>query len=274
MIRVFANSLHKLPRGVRYSLGRGIKHLPAFPGKVHLYTWTAKPSEYYVGEAFIYDPAQPTIFTSDQANGVLQSEFKNNLTVNGIYQKDFAKVETAEELKQMQYIDLHHFMLNDILQKADKISMAHSLELRVPFLDRKVAELANSIPSHMLLNPNGSKWVFRKAAEKHLPADFANRPKLGFPVPVKTWLREAKYCDRVRALFEEDWVADLFDQKKILQLLQDNFDEKIDGRRQIWVLYTFLLWYKMYFIDWEGTVKKYGHVQPDVAKLMASGKLV
>ncbi|WP_407894599.1 asparagine synthase (glutamine-hydrolyzing) [Lacticaseibacillus sp. N501-2] len=274
VIRVFANTLHKLPRGVRYSLGRGIKHLPAFPGKVHLYTWTAKPSEYYVGEAFIYDPAQPTIFTSDQANSMLQPEFKNNLTVNGIYQKDFAKVETAEELKQMQYIDLHHFMLNDILQKADKISMAHSLELRVPFLDRKVAELANSIPSHMLLNPNGSKWVFRKAAEKHLPSDFANRPKLGFPVPVKTWLREAKYCDRVRALFEEDWVADLFDQPKILQLLQDNFDEKTDGRRQIWVLYTFLLWYKMYFIDWEGTVKKYGHVQPDVAKLMASGKLV
>lgn len=274
VIKVFANGLHKLPKKMRHSLGRGIKKLPSFPGKVHLYTWTAAPSEYYVGEAFIYDPSQPTIFTANQANGILQDQYQNELTVNGIYQHDFAKVKNAEEVKQMQYIDLHHFMLNDILQKADKISMAHSLELRVPYLDVKVAELANTIPSDMLLNTHGSKWAFRKAAEKHLPADFANRPKLGFPVPVKTWLRQKQYCDEVRALFEEDWVNDLFDQQKILQLLQDNFDGKVDGRRQIWTVYTFLIWYKMYFIEFDETVKKYGHVQPEVAALMASGKLV
>src|SRR5699024_10250455 len=123
-----------------------IKKMRNFPGKTHLYTHTAEPSAYYVGESIIYDPDQPTIFTSKQANGIIKQPYQNDLTVNGIYQQDFKKVANAEEVKQMQYIDLHHFMLNDILQKADKISMAHSLELRVPFLDKKVAELANTIP--------------------------------------------------------------------------------------------------------------------------------
>lgn len=126
----------------------------------------------------------------------------------------------------------------------------------------------------MLLNSKDSKWAFRKAAGKHLPADFANRPKLGFPVPIKTWLREDDYCDVVRDLFKEDWVSDIFDQDKILKILQDNFDGKTDARRQIWTIYTFLVWYKLFFIDFDGTVKKYGHVQPEVKALMDSGKLV
>lgn len=274
VIKVFAAGLRELPRNTRYNLARTIKKMPNFPGKVHLYSWTAKPSEYYVGESLIYDPDQPTIFTSDQANSVLQSDYQNDLTVNGIYQKDFAKVKDAEDVKQMQYIDLHHFMLNDILQKADKISMAHSLELRVPFLDKKVIELANTIPSKMLLNHHDTKYFFRKAAGRHLPEDWAKRPKLGFPVPVKTWLREDKYYEKVKALFSEDWVSEIFDQDRILKLLKDNYDKKVNGRRAIWCVYTFLVWYKLYFIDFDNTLKKYEHVQPDVAKLMQSGKLV
>ncbi|HJE96028.1 MAG TPA: asparagine synthase C-terminal domain-containing protein, partial [Ligilactobacillus acidipiscis] len=193
---------------------------------------------------------------------------------NNIYQDDFGKVKDVDAVKQMQYIDLHHFMFSDILQKADKISMAHSLELRVPFLDRKVAEVANNIPTKMLLNKNGSKQAFRKAALRHLPEDFAKRPKLGFPVPVKDWLEEEEYCDQVRDLFEESWVNEIFNQRQILRLLQDNYEGKINGRRKIWTIYTFLVWYKLFFIDFDNTVKKYGHVQPEVQALMDSGKLV
>lgn len=274
VIKVFASGLHKLPQGIRYKLAHGIQKLPNFPGKVHLYSQTAQPSEYYVGESLIYDPAQPTIFTSSQANDVLQPEYQNDLTVNGLYQKDFAKVQHEEDLKQMQYIDLHHFMLNDILQKADKISMAHSLELRVPFLDKKVAELANSIPSKYLLNNKDTKYIFRKAANRHLPADWAKRPKLGFPVPVKTWLHEDKYYQEVKALFSQPWVKDIFDQDKILQLLADNYHDKIDARRQVWNIYTFLTWYQLYFVDFDGAVEKYSHVQPDVAEFIQNGTLV
>lgn len=274
VVKVFANGLHKLPRNLRYNLARGLQKMPNFPGKVHLYSQTAQPSDYYVGESLIYDPKQPTIFTSQQANAVLQPQYQNDLTVQSIYRKDFAKVKDAEEVKQMQYIDLHHFMFNDILQKADKISMAHSLELRVPFLDRKVAQLANSIPSKMLINQHDTKYALRKAANRHLPEDWAKRPKLGFPVPVKTWLQEDKYYQKVKALFSEDWVNDIFDQAKILQLLQDNYEDKIDGRRQVWNIFTFLTWYKLYFIDFDNTLKKYEHLQPDVQKFTENGTLV
>ncbi|UQS81879.1 asparagine synthase (glutamine-hydrolyzing) [Bombilactobacillus folatiphilus] len=267
IIKIFGIGLHKLPQGLRYHLAKGIKKAPDFPGKVHLYCQTAQPSDYYVGESLIFDLKQPTIFTSKQANSILQKNYQNDLTVNGIYQADFAKVKDAEEVKQMQYIDLHHFMLNDILQKADKISMAHSLELRVPFLDRQVAELANSIPSKMLINHHDTKYIFRKAANHHLPEDWAKRPKLGFPVPIKSWLHEEKYYQIVKNLFSQDWVAQFFDQDKILQLLQDNYEDKVDARRQIWNIYTFLTWYQLYFIDFDQTVQQYNHLQPDVEKI-------
>lgn len=140
-------------------------------------------------------------------------------------------------------------MLNDILQKADKISMAASLELRVPFLDRDVAALANSIPSKYLLNSKDTKYAFRKAAERHLPKSWANAPKLGFPVPIKQWLEKDEYYQRVRDLFSQDFVSQFFDQDKILQILDDTHAQKINARRQVWTIYTFLVWYQDYFIN-------------------------
>lgn len=248
--------------------------MPNFPGKVHMYTNLAKPSEFYVGQSVIYDMDHPTIFSSDDANSMLQPTYRNELTTNGLYQEDFKKVKDLDNVKQMQYIDLHHFMLNDILQKADKISMAHSLELRVPYLDRKIAELANSIPTKYLVNKHDTKYALRKASERVLPEEWAKRPKLGFPTPIKQWLKEERFYKQVRKLFCEDFVNDIFEQEKIIDLLDENFKGDGSHRRQIWAIYTFLVWYKLYFINYEETVKKYQHVQPEVAALIEQGKLV
>ncbi|MCT7731719.1 MAG: asparagine synthase C-terminal domain-containing protein, partial [Lactobacillus crispatus] len=173
IIKVFTSELKKLPEKKRVKLAHKIKRMPNFPGKVHMYTNLAEPSEFYVGQSVIYDMDYPTIFTSKDANSILQPTYRNKLTVNGIYQKDFKKVKGVDNVKQMQYIDLHHFMLNDIEQKADKISMAHSLEVRVPYLDKKIAELANSIPTKYLVNRHDTKYALRKASEKVLPDEWA-----------------------------------------------------------------------------------------------------
>ena len=266
IIKVFTSELKKLPEKKRVKLAHKIKRMPNFPGKVHMYTNLAEPSEFYVGQSVIYDMDYPTIFTSKDANSIL--------TVNGIYQKDFKKVKGIDNVKQMQYIDLHHFMLNDIEQKADKISMAHSLEVRVPYLDKKIAELANSIPTKYLVNRHDTKYALRKASEKVLPDEWAKRPKLGFPTPIKQWLKEPRFYKQVHALFEEEFVNDIFDQKKIIKLLDDNYEGDGSHRRQIWTIYTFLVWYKLFFVDYENTVKKYQHVQPEVAKLISQGKLL
>lgn len=274
VIKVFTSQLQKLPQKRQWKLARRIKKMPDFPGKVHLYTNLAKPSEFYVGQSVIYDIDYPTIFTSRDANSILQPSYRNRLTVNGIYQKDFKKVKDADRVKQMQYIDLHHFMLNDIEQKADKISMAHSLELRVPYLDKKIAELANSIPTKYLVNRHDTKYALRKASERVLPDEWAKRPKLGFPTPIKQWLQEPRFYKQVRALFKEDFVNDIFEQDKIIKLLDDNYKGDGSHRRQIWTIYTFLVWYKLFFVDYQNTVAKYQHVQPEVAHLLAQGKLV
>ncbi|KAA8780553.1 asparagine synthase (glutamine-hydrolyzing) [Lactobacillus crispatus] len=274
IIKVFTSELKKLPEKKRVKLAHKIKRMPNFPGKVHMYTNLAEPSEFYVGQSVIYDMDYPTIFTSKDANSILQPTYRNKLTVNGIYQKDFKKVKGIDNVKQMQYIDLHHFMLNDIEQKADKISMAHSLEVRVPYLDKKIAELANSIPTKYLVNRHDTKYALRKASEKVLPDEWAKRPKLGFPTPIKQWLKEPRFYKQVHALFEEEFVNDIFDQKKIIKLLDDNYEGDGSHRRQIWTIYTFLVWYKLFFVDYENTVKKYQHVQPEVAKLISQGKLL
>lgn len=274
IIKVFTSELKKLPKKKQVKLAHKIKKMPNFPGKVHMYTNLAEPSEFYVGQSVIYDMDYPTIFTSKDANSILQPTYRNKLTVNGIYQKDFKKVKNIDNVKQMQYIDLHHFMLNDIEQKADKISMAHSLEVRVPYLDKKIAELANSIPTKYLVNRHDTKYALRKASEKVLPDEWAKRPKLGFPTPIKQWLKEPRFYKQVRSLFEEEFVNDIFDQKKIIKLLDDNYEGDGSHRRQIWVIYTFLVWYKLFFVDYENTVKKYQHVQPEVANLISQGKLL
>lgn len=274
VIKVFTSGMKRLPKNVRYSLARGVKKMPNFPGKVHMYSNLAKPSEYYVGQSVIYDMDYPTIFSGDDANNILQPILRNKLTTNKIYQADFKKVENVDAVKQMQYIDLHHFMRNDILQKADKISMAHSLELRVPFLDKKVAEFANTIPTSYLVNHTDTKYALRKASESVLPADWATRPKLGFPVPIKEWLQTKEYYEEVRELFSESFVSDIFNQEKIIKLLDDNFNGDGSARRQIWTIYTFLVWYKLFFIDYENTVKKYQRIQPEVQELVDQGILV
>ena len=216
IIKVFTSELKKLPKKKQVKLAHKIKKMPNFPGKVHMYTNLAEPSEFYVGQSVIYDMDYPTIFTSKDANSILQPTYRNKLTVNGIYQKDFKKVKDIDNVKQMQYIDLHHFMLNDIEQKADKISMAHSLEVRVPYLDKKIAELANSIPTKYLVNRHDTKYALRKASEKVLPDEWAKRPKLGFPTPIKQWLKEPRFYKQVRALFEEEFVNDILIKRRSL----------------------------------------------------------
>ncbi|KRL80435.1 asparagine synthase [Lactobacillus ultunensis DSM 16047] len=152
--------------------------------------------------------------------------------------------------------------------------MAHSLELRVPYLDKRIAELANTIPTKYLVNKYDTKYALRKAAEKVLPDEWAKRPKLGFPTPIKQWLKEERFYKQVRNLFTEEFVNNIFDQKKIVKLLDQNYQGDGSHRRQIWTIYTFLVWYKLFFIDYENTVEKYQRVQPEVDSLIKQGRLL
>ena len=101
----------------------------------------------------------------------------------------------------MQFVDLNAWMVGDILLKADKMSMANSLEVRVPFLDKKIMELAERIPLKYRVNDENTKFAMRKAALRRMPEKWAGKKKLGFPVPTRVWLKEDKYYNIVKEKF-------------------------------------------------------------------------
>jgi len=138
--------------------------------------------------------------------------------------------------------------MGDILLKADKTSMANSLELRVPFLDKKVMEFAQTIPLNNRVNTVTTKLALRKAAEKTLPQRTATKDKLGFPVPIRVWLKEEQYYNTVKEAFLSEAAEKYFDTQKLVALLDLHKSGKADVSRKIWTVYTFLVWYEQFFI--------------------------
>ena len=126
--------------------------------------------------------------------------------------------------------------------------MAHSLELRVPYLDKKVWEVARTLDSSLCVDGQETKKAFRASALTHIPMDWAKRKKMGFPVPLRVWLREDKYYNRVKEMFEKDFVSEFFNRAVILKWLEDHKNKVGNYQRKIYTVYAFLLWYEQYFI--------------------------
>jgi asparagine synthase (glutamine-hydrolysing) len=147
----------------------------------------------------------------------------------------------------MQFIDLNLWLPGDILLKADKMSMAHSLELRVPFLDKEVIKVASSLPKLQRVNKVDTKYALRKAASEILPEEWANRPKVGFPVPIRHWFRNEDNYNRIKVRFTSDAANKFFDTNLLMSYLDDHFANKANHARYIWTVFVFLTWYDVYF---------------------------
>ncbi len=147
----------------------------------------------------------------------------------------------------MQYIDTNFWLQGDILLKADKMSMAHCLESRVPFLDVEVFKYAKTLPIDFRCNEEATKRAFRIAAKRHIPEKTANKKKLGFPVPIRVWLKEDKYYDRVMETLTSDAAKQFFHTDILVKLMEEHRAGKADNSRRIWTVYVFLVWYHVYF---------------------------
>ena len=242
-IKWLTDQLEKLPKAKREKVANWLKHHKNFHGRLHMYNNLAAARDSFIGQA--------RVFTPEEAEAVLQPEFNDVPSVQAIVDKTYDKIDDQDvpELSKKQYLDIHQWMPGDILLKADKMSMANSLELRVPLLDKEMMKVAGHTPAKYLMTDQGTKWAFRMAANRHLPEEWATREKLGFPVPVREWLRQKDFYEEIVEILKQDFVNEFFDQEKILKMAQDNFEGKTDDRRKIWTIYTFLVWYKLYFID-------------------------
>ncbi|RDB58077.1 asparagine synthase (glutamine-hydrolyzing) [Paraeggerthella hongkongensis] len=160
----------------------------------------------------------------------------------------YAEVENLDETTRMQYVDLHFWLVGDILLKTDKMSMAHSLESRVPFLDKQVFDVSRTIPTRLKANGEQTKLTLREASERAIPKDWAQKEKLGFPVPVVNWLRQERYYNQIKEWFTGELASTFFNTNELVKLL-DEHKAGADRSRKIWIVYMFLMWYKIYFVD-------------------------
>ena len=227
----------RLPRFLRKFLAACVANLPDFKGKSFLLRGAQTLEERFIGNA--------KMFSEKEKARLLRDIPATDPTLRT---KDYyARTEGQDDVTRMQYLDINRWMVGDILLKADRMSMAHSLELRVPFLDKEVFKVASRIPVKHRIAAGTTKYAMRLAAERHIPASAAEKPKLGFPVPIRVWLREQKYYDTVKAAFPSPAAKQFFNTDELLSMLDAHFVGKKDNSRKIWTVYMFLVWYEVYF---------------------------
>ena len=239
----------KLPRPIKRGIGKIASKLPARRG-VNFFVRKGKDvEERFIGNAYMFTPADRKALLK------ITTEAPDPTEITAHFYKN---VKGKDDVTKMQYLDLHMWMAGDILLKADKMSMANSLELRVPFLDKEVMALAEKIPTkYRVTHDKGTdetkyitKYAMRLAAKKDTPeqtAKTAAKKKLGFPVPIRVWLKEDKYYELVKSYFEGESSQKFFNTAPLMKLLDDHRSGKADNSRKIWTVFIFLVWYKVYF---------------------------
>ncbi len=230
----------RLPFGIRRVISKICKRLPQIHGINYLVRRGKTIEERFIGNA--------NIFSKKERDYILKSQIaKDAPQPKVLCDKFYDEVANKDDVTKMQYLDINMWLMGDILLKADKTSMANSLELRVPFLDKKVMELAQTLPLDCRVNTVTTKLALRRAAEKTLPRVTAQKDKLGFPVPIREWLKQDEYYNTVKNAFESNTAKKYFETQKLIKLLDTHKSGKADLSRKIWTVYTFLVWHKEYF---------------------------
>ncbi|MBS4202500.1 asparagine synthase (glutamine-hydrolyzing) [Lederbergia citrea] len=219
-----------LLRALAKALPEGVK------GKSFIERGVTPMEERYIGNA--------KMFSESEKRQILKS-YNEGIDYRDITKPLYADTVGYDPVARMQYIDIHTWMRGDILLKADKMTMAHSLEVRVPFLDKEVFKIASKIPTSLKTAEGTTKYVLRKAAEGIVPDHVLNRKKLGFPVPIRHWLKDEMH-DWVKEIIKNSNTDHIINKQYILNLLEDHCQGKMDHSRKIWTAIVFMVWHSVY----------------------------
>jgi asparagine synthase (glutamine-hydrolysing) len=227
-----------LPRPVRRSLGRASRPLPeGLRGKSLLHRGSLTLEERYYGNA--------RSFSDKQLRAVLP-RFRPEWTHTDVTAPVYAASEGADPVARMQHIDLFTWLRGDILVKADKMTMANSLELRVPFLDPEVFAVASRLPLDQKITRTTTKFALRRALEPIVPAHVLNRPKLGFPVPIRHWLQAGELQDWAYQMVGTSQAGELIDLGGVTRMLDEHRSGVSDHSRRLWTVLIFMLWHAIF----------------------------
>ena len=203
-------------------------------GKSFILRGTTPLEKRYCGNA--------NIFNSEEKKKVFKiSESKNDLQIT---EKLFEEVSGYDNITKRQYIDINTWLVGDILAKADRISMAHSLEVRVPFVDKEVFKLAKTLGKRHKVRKFSTKVMLRDAFRDELPEYLYEKKKLGYPVPIRVWLKNELY-DWAYDIIKNNPVAEI-NEEEVLKMLEKHKEGKGDYSRKVWTVIVYILWYRLY----------------------------
>ncbi|MGI5876498.1 MAG: asparagine synthase (glutamine-hydrolyzing) [Dethiobacteria bacterium] len=244
--------LRNLPQPLQNTVSRIEKMLPTGVfGKNYLQRAGRPLEKRFLGNANIFSLSEKKFFTNIKVDS---SPFR---VTDPLYRK----VAHLDEVSRMQYIDLHTWMPGDILVKADRMSMANSLALRVPFLDHRVVEFATTLPLEFKIHGKTTKRALREAFKDLLPPAAVHRPKWGFPVPLREWIKRNDYRSLILELLESKG-GEWFNKTAVKKLLADHLDNRVNAARKLWTILIFLLWHEIFLTkNGEGKYRKIAMAQ-------------
>lgn len=228
---------NKLPFCIRHAIGKVASIFPEGRGFNFLVRRGEKLENSYIGVN--------RNFSSKMAKKVL----KNNYELEAIHvTKDvYNEFKNYSNIDKMQAIDINFWLMKDILLKADRMTMASSIEGRVPFIDKEVFKVASHLPFDYKVTKENTKVALRAAAKEVIPTEAYKKKKLGFPVPVREWIKEGDFKEEVEKTLNSDVANKYFNTKIINKMFKEHINGKKDNYRKIWTIYTFIKWYQVFF---------------------------
>lgn len=226
-----------VPSFVRKGLAKLVKNAPRFHGKRFLMRGAEPLSSRYYRVNYVFNRVERQELLKDPTYNLDTATLTKHL---------FEEVKTEDEVTQMQYFDIHTWLPHDILHKADRMSMAHSLEVRVPFVDKFMGELSATFPVRSRVTPTETKVALRKAAAESLPERVSQKEKLGFPSPLAEWIKQPKYTAKLKEAFHSETAKQFFNTDYLDAILNEHLNGK-SNMQKIFTIYTFILWYDIYF---------------------------
>ncbi|WP_028042919.1 asparagine synthase (glutamine-hydrolyzing) [Candidatus Stoquefichus massiliensis] len=230
----------KIPFAIRHFISRICKHLPTIKGIPFLIRNGERIEDYYVG-------VNP-VFSQNDCKHLLRDTTHLH-SHQDIVAPLFKNLKKATNIQKRQNVDLQTWFIKDILQKGDKMTMAHSIESRVPFTDREVFDVASCLKDNQKVTKENTKVLLREAARKVIPNEAYKKKKLGFPVPLREWMREEDLYQKVYEGLQTPIIKELFDDQKLISMLEDHKNQKHDYYKKIWTVYCFSLWHQVFFSE-------------------------
>ena len=227
----------KLPYFLRHIVSNIVSIFPDIRGFNFLYRRGQKLENYNIGLG--------RVFRDKEAQSIVK--IPNQINTKDIVKNVYDRYKDNSTLIQRQMIDYYYWLVNDFLHAVDRNTMMFGLEARTPFLDNKVYEVAKSLPTYAKINKETTKVALRKAASKVIPNEAYKKKKLGFPVPLREWIKTDKLYNIIKEKFNGESAKLFFDTKKINKLLEEHKNGKRDSYKKVWTIYTFLVWYDIYF---------------------------